>query len=123
NMQLVIRHLKDKYRRLGHKHVEDRVLTLIRTQDRAPYLLDELGNFWRMTILLMNTQSYDIVETPQQAWEGGRAFGQFQRLLSDLDVTLVHEVLPNFHHIGKRLEQFHRAISSDTMKRVSRVSM
>lgn len=122
NMLLVIQHLKEKYKQSGEGlNVEKNVLTLIPTREGAPYLVDQDGNFWRMLILLADTRSYDIVETPQQAREGGRAFGQFQRLLSDLDVALIHEVLPNFHHIGKRLDKLHQAIASDAVNRVARV--
>ena len=74
-----------------------------------------------MFILLEGTRSYDIVETPQQAREGGRAFGQFQRLLADLDVGLIHEVLPDFHHIGNRLAQLNSAIRANPADRVKRV--
>lgn len=123
NMQLVIRHLKEKYRLAGDRNLDEKVLTLVQTRDGKAYLVDESGNFWRMLILLVHTQSYDIVETPQQAREGGRAFGQFQRLLSDLNVALVHEVLPDFHHIGKRLDKFNQAVASDAVGRVDRVQV
>lgn len=124
NMQLVIRHLKEKYKQVGggDEYVEKKVLTLIPTREGAPYLVDVAGNFWRMLVLLADTRSYDIVETPQQAREGGQAFGQFQRLLSDLNVGLIHEVLPDFHHIGKRLGKLNEAIASDSANRVGRVS-
>ena len=121
NMQLVTQHLKKKYEQTGCQDVEQRVLTPIATREGAPYLVDATGNFWRMLVLLVNTRSYDIVETPQQAQEGGRAFGQFQRLLSDLDVSLVHEVLPDFHHSGKRLDKLNQAIAADAVNRVVRV--
>lgn len=121
NMELVTQHLKDKYRSFDGEDPEKRVLTLIPYEGEGSYLRDADGNFWRMFILLANTQSYDIVETPGQAREGGRAFGQFQRLLSDLDVGLIHEVLPNFHHIGNRLERLDQAISADVANRVHTV--
>jgi len=124
NMQLVIYHLKEKYRKAGYEeeYIEKRVLTLVPTRENASYLLDETGNFWRMLVLLARTRSYDIVETPQQAREGGLAFGHFQRLLSDLAVGRIHEVLPDFHHIGKRLAKLNQAIAADTVNRVSLVS-
>ncbi|WP_229717673.1 phosphotransferase enzyme family protein [Parapedobacter defluvii] len=124
NMQLVIRHLKEKYRQAGDQTVpvEKKVLTLIPTRENDPYLVDDAGNFWRMLILLADTRSYDIVETPQQAREGGRAFGQFQRLLSDLDVGNIHEVLPDFHHIGKRLDKLNHAVAADPVNRVAQAS-
>ncbi len=124
NIQLVTQHLKAKYHVLdgGRHHVDDKVLTLIPTKKDKSYHRDEAGNYWRMFILLSNTRSYDIVETTQQAKEGGRAFGQFQRLLADLDVNLIHAVLPNFHHIGKRLDQLKLAITRNTANRSDRVS-
>ena len=124
NIQLVTQHLKSKYSELDGKgeHLEEKVLTLIHTKQGASYYRDDAGNYWRMFILLANTRSYDIVETPRQAREGGRAFGQFQRLLADLDVDLIHEVVPNFHHIGKRLDKLKEAIASDVVNRRHEVS-
>jgi len=123
NIELVTRHLRDRYRAEGgcDQRLEDKVLTLIPAKTGASYIRDNQGNFWRMFILLEGTRSYDIVETPQQAKEGGRAFGQFQRLLSDLDTTLIREVLPGFHHIGKRLERLSVAVRADSMQRVHQV--
>ncbi|MFB2120701.1 phosphotransferase enzyme family protein [Parapedobacter sp. 2B3] len=123
NIQRVTNHLKARYATEfeGCNHLDRRVLTLIPAKDAESYHRDERSNFWRMFILLDGTRSYDIVETPQQAREGGRAFGQFQRLLADLDVGLIHEVLPDFHHIGNRLGQLGRAVDSDAVGRVRRV--
>ncbi len=123
NMQLVTQHLKEKYREIDgdRPSLERNVLTLMPTRGGDAYLVDEQGNFWRMLVFLNDTRSYDIVETPQQAMEGGRAFGQFQRLLSDLDVKLIQEVLPDFHHIGKRLDKLNRAVAADAVGRVGRV--
>src|SRR5690606_35183133 len=124
NMQRVIRHLKEKYiaANVSASDIEKKVLTLIPTMEGTTYRVDEDGNFWRMLVLLTGTRSYDIVETPQQAREGGTAFGQFQRMLSDLDAALIHEVLPDFHHIGNRLGQLKTAVTSDPVQRVAGVS-
>ncbi|MEC3880986.1 phosphotransferase enzyme family protein [Parapedobacter sp. 10938] len=123
NIQRVTGHLRARYalEAKGSHRLDSRVLTLIPTTDNEPYYRDEQHNFWRMFILLDGTRSYDIVENPQQALEGGRAFGQFQRMLVDLDVGLIHEVLPDFHHIGNRLAQLGRAVAADTAGRVERV--
>ncbi len=121
NMELVTSHLKQKYRLLNEKDPDSRVLTLIGHESGKSFHEDAEGSFWRMFVLLPHTRSYDIVETPQQAREGGRAFGQFQRLLSDLDATRIHEVLPHFHHIGKRLERLDEAVAKDAFGRVAGV--
>ncbi|MFC3198013.1 phosphotransferase enzyme family protein [Parapedobacter deserti] len=124
NIKLVTQHLKTRYYSIGNgiQRPEERVLTLIPTKLDKLYYQDETGNFWRMFIMLANTRSYDIVQTERQAREGGRAFGQFQRLLADLDVRLIREVLPGFHHIGKRLSNLRTAIEADAAQRVSRVA-
>lgn len=123
NIQRVTKHLKARYadENPADSQLEHRVLTLIPTKGAASYHRDEQQNFWRMFILLDGTRSYDIVDTPQQAREGGRAFGQFQRLLADLDVTLIHEVLPDFHHVGRRLANLGNAVATDAVGRVQRV--
>ena len=123
NIKRVTDHLKTRYATefKRQNEIDRRVLTLIPTKADESYHQDEQRNFWRMFILLDETRSYDIVETPQQAREGGRAFGQFQRLLADLDVGLIHEVLPDFHHIGYRLAQLNRAVVADREGRVKRV--
>lgn len=123
NIQRVTSHLKARYAAefTESNHIDRRVLTLIPTAGDESFHRDEQHNFWRMFILLDETRTYDIVVTPQQAREGGRAFGQFQRMLADLDVGLIHEVLPDFHHIGNRLAQLGRAVAADRVGRVAQV--
>ncbi|WP_294184233.1 aminoglycoside phosphotransferase family protein [uncultured Sphingobacterium sp.] len=121
NIALVTQHLSEKVKVAKGKRVSDHVLTIVPTRDGNLYIQDEPGNYWRMFILIEDTKSYDIVETEFQAAEGGRAFGLFQKQLSDLDASLIVEVLPNFHNIDFRLENLRKAITKDTCKRVALV--
>jgi len=72
-------------------------------------------------ILIPDTRSYDILETTDQAFSGGMAFGQFQKQLSDLDPTTIVEVLPNFHNIEFRMNNLREAIANDRVGRVAEV--
>ena len=45
-------------------------LTPVQTLDNKYYLQDEAGNYWRMFLFIWGTKSYDVVETPEQAFEG-----------------------------------------------------
>jgi hypothetical protein len=47
----------------------------------------------------------------------GRAFGAFQRELSDFDASVLHEAIPNFHHTGKRFDAFLKAVNEDAAGR------
>ena len=123
NTKLVLDHLKSKLILLGQEsNVEKKTLTLIPTKDGDWFFQDEENSFWRMFILIENTKSYDIVETPAQAFSGGQAFGDFQKKLSDLDATGLIEILPNFHNIDFRMTNLRAAISENAAGRVSEVN-
>lgn len=121
NIKHVTDHLKTKIAHLPIEIQESRVLTIIPTKSNDLYHLDEDGDYWRMFILIDGTKSYDVVETTTQASEGGKAFGQFQLQLADLDATQIVEVLPNFHNIQFRLDNLRKAIAADSQGRVDGV--
>jgi len=118
NIEIVTKHLSKKVKVADGKQVSDHVLTIIPTLEGKLYTTDSTGNFWRMFILIEDTKSYDIVETEVQAAEGGRAFGLFQKQLSDLDASRIVEVLPNFHNVEFRLDNLRKAIAKDVCQRV-----
>src|SRR5690606_14709345 len=121
NNEKVCLHLKQKPAQLGQEEVAKRTMTLMPTSDGQHYYKDENGDFWRVFILIPDTRSYDILETTDQAFSGGMAFGQFQKQLSDLDPTTIVEVLPNFHNIEFRMNNLREAIANDRAGRVAEV--
>ena len=110
NMLIVINHLKKKVLEAGGDPDKE-VLTLVPAKTGWYVVQDEQGNYWRMTCYLDNTRSYDQVTTTNQAYQGGLAFGKFQKQLSDLDPSLLVEVIPDFLNIEKRLLDFQAAVS------------
>jgi thiamine kinase-like enzyme len=121
NLQNVTNHLKKKLALMPGADTEREVLTLVKTRNNQPYFKDENGNYWRMFHFLKGTRSYDQVETIKQAFEGGKAFGRFQALLSDLDTSLVKDTIPNFHNIEFRLNNLQTAIDADIAGRLDHV--
>ncbi|MGQ8335237.1 phosphotransferase enzyme family protein [Sunxiuqinia sp. A32] len=117
NIHLVTQHLKRKYEMAGEES-QDKVLTIVPTKGGDYYYKREGGSCWRMFVFITRTKTLDIVESEEQAYEGGKAFGQFQLLLSDLKASLLQEVLPNFHNIRFRYHQFYEAIEQDSVGRV-----
>jgi thiamine kinase-like enzyme len=79
---------------------------------------DEEGNFWRMFIFISNHIVYDIVDTPEKAFEGGKAIGRFQALLADLPGRPLHETIPSFHDVEKRIDSFMNTLKKDPAGRV-----
>jgi Ser/Thr protein kinase RdoA (MazF antagonist) len=121
NIANVIRHLKDKLTNIPGSDPKKEVLSLVENNNNGYYIEDDNGNYWRVFHFLSNTKSYDQVVTETQAFEGGKAFGRFQALLSDMDPDLVVDTIPNFHNIEHRLSNLDKAIAADTAKRFSLV--
>lgn len=90
--------------------------------DGNRFFKDQDGGYWRVQTFVQDSKSYDLVTTEQQAYEGGRAFGLFQVMLMDLSPALIHEIIPDFHHIGKRLDRLEKAITEDLFQRTVTVT-
>jgi hypothetical protein len=121
NIANVTRHLKEKLANIPGSDPEKEVLTLVENNNNGYYIEDDNGSYWRIFYFLNNTKSYDQVVTETQAFEGGKAFGRFQALLSDMDPDLIVDTIPNFHNIEHRLSNLDKAIAADTANRVGLV--
>lgn len=121
NIQIVTAHLREKIAEIPGSDTTKEVLTLIPTIEGQNYYECPEGGFWRMYLFLEDTKSYDLVETRKQAFEGGRGYGRFLSLLSDLNPDLLYEVLPDFHNMEYRLDQLNKAIEKDPVGRVKEV--
>jgi hypothetical protein len=122
NLVLVTGHLRQKLSSLSKVEAERSILTVIETKEHQPYFKDADGNYWRMFYFLKGTKSYDRVATEKQAFEGGKAFGTFQALLSDMDVSRIKDTIPDFHNIEYRLNNLRNALRSDKAGRLKNVA-
>lgn len=121
NIWRVTSHIRKK---LEEKRVEDidrRVLTPINTTDRKGYYKDEEGRYWRMFLFIEGARSYDQLTNKDQALKGGRAFGQFQRMVSDLPGEPLYPVIEGFHNTEMRIDNFIKRIEADPVNRLKEV--
>jgi hypothetical protein len=119
NILRVTSHIRKKLEQTPGANPDRETLTLIPALDGKPYFKDQEGNFWRIYIFIDKNRSYDRVESPAQAYEGGKAFGRFQYLISDLEGDPLHETIPNFHNMDMRLKTFFETVKNDPANRVS----
>jgi hypothetical protein len=47
-------------------------------------------------LFIEKAQTYDAVESTQQAFQAARAFGRFQSLLADLAAPGLHDTIPDY---------------------------
>ncbi|BDD10720.1 hypothetical protein FUAX_31520 [Fulvitalea axinellae] len=121
NISRVTEHIRKKLEENGADEIDRHVVTVVPAKDGKLYHKDEEGNFWRILVLVPDSKSYDIVTTEQQAFEGGKAFGQFQTQLADLPGGPLVEILPNFHNVVTRFATFEENIAKDPVGRVKSV--
>lgn len=114
NIERVTRHIGLKMRERGGADADRRALRLILTHDGATYMRDAAGDAWRLFDFVARTRVRLTAQTPEQAEQAARAFGEFQALLVDLPGPRLNEVIPGFHDTPRRLEQLEAACAAAT---------
>lgn len=121
NIERVTAHLINKLRQVPGADIKRECLQLVPASNGKSWIQDKEGGYWRMYIYIKDHRSYDVVDTPGKAYEGGRAIGRFQSMLADMPGAPLFETIPFFHDISRRLETFERTVIADPVKRVSSV--
>ena len=83
--------------------------------------IDKAGNPWRCLGYIENATSHETPETLAMLEEAGRAFGDFQCLLSGYPAHTLHEIIPNFHNTPARFAQLLEAVKNDKAGRAGEV--
>jgi Phosphotransferase enzyme family len=117
NVMRVTRHIAAKLTAQGVREITRRALTVVPTRDGEPFYRDGCGDCWRTFVFVEKVQSYELVQSPVQAYQAGKAFGAFQSLLSDLGGKRLHETIPEFHNTRKRFAALEQAIEKDHCNR------
>lgn len=121
NIFSVTSHIRNKLYRDGVIYASRRVLTFIPTKDNKQVYQSPDGNFWRMYIFVNRAQTYDVIEKPIHAYKAAKAFGEFQKLLSDFPGETLHETIPNFHNGQTRYQAFLDALQKDVKGRAASI--
>ncbi len=119
NVDRVTRHLHKKLQAAGISDTSRRALSLVPARSGANHIVDAGGNTWRCFKAIEGARSYDQIEHPRQAYEAARAFGEFQKLLSDLPAPRLLDTIPNFHHTRCRFDALRDAIQQDIAHRAA----
>lgn len=122
NVANVTNHLQAKLEARGCQDTTRRVMTLVRTLEDTICHRDAEGRIWRCYLFVEGARSYDIIESPRQAYQAAKAFGAFQHDLLDYDGPALFETIPRFHHTRDRFEALRRAITEDSSHRAAQAA-
>ena len=113
NMRVVTEHV---HRRLEDEtHMSDRIWQLPRiipAKDGQDFVVDGDGEYWRAISLIASAHSFEQVQSVEHAHEAGFVLGQFQRLISDIEVKRLHDTLEGFHVTPMYLGKFDAALET-----------
>ena len=115
NIYKVTSHLKRKIiERNGDPLRES--MTIIPTVNGRLFFKDDSGEYWTMYLFIKDNISYEVANTTELAYSGGKGVGNFQGMLSDFKEPLV-DILPGFHNIRYRFNQWDSTLSKDPVGR------
>ncbi len=112
NVDSVTSFLKEKIIKAGGDP-ERETLTVVKTKNGEKYCKTNDGSFWRVYLFIDDTITVQIVEEPKHFYYAGKAFGNFQKLLSDFPAHILAETIPNFHNTISRYADFEDKIAQN----------
>jgi hypothetical protein len=116
NIERVTKHIRKKVEERGGD-INRETLNLIPAADNKAFYLDDEGEYWRTYIFIEGARTYDLVENLNHIYNASKAFGNFQKELTDLGGERLFETIPDFHHTKKRYERFLEAVRNDVKNR------
>jgi hypothetical protein len=117
NVMRVTTHIRHGLENQNARDITRRSLIVIPTRDGKSFYRSSDGEYWRTFVFVEGVQTFEAVQTPEQALQAGRAFGEFQSLLVDLPGERLNETIPGFHNTRRRFGALQQAIHKDHFNR------
>lgn len=118
NIAKITHHIADKLEEQGKDR--DGVMHFATRENGKNYYTENQG-FWRISEYVPGSVTFNSCEDLEKLESAGKAFGEFQTMLSDFDATELYETIPNFHNTRSRIAVFLRHVNEDPCGRVDEV--
>ena len=87
--------------------------------DSNSLFIDNNGNYWRGFEFINNAYSPLVAEKAQQGKATAKIFGKFTACLNELNINELKVVIPDFHNLSFRYQQFEDALKTEIYERLS----
>ncbi len=121
NVCRITEHIRLRMLAEGERDIKRRVLKMYHTPDGEYIYRSEDGSYWRVISFITNSCTFNSRPTPKIMHNAGKAFGEFQKNLSDFDASTLYETIPHFHDTVKRFEDFEKAVEENRAGRADTV--
>lgn len=113
NIRRVTSHIASRLEELGEPEACRKVLTLVPCRDGSNWHEDGAGNHWRAYFYIEGAEAHNHVNSTALAEEAARAFGSFQKHVSDMGGARLADTIPDFHNTRSRFNAFARAVEEN----------
>jgi len=123
NIEDITKYLQSELDKKGD--TSHKVLKVIRTTDDKNMVVhkNEQGKeeFYRAYNFIEDAISYNASENAEVVRNAGKAFGNFQKLLSKYPIKNLAETIEGFHHTKNRFTNFEKSVEKDPVERAKLV--
>lgn len=98
------------------------LLSFIHNKHNCNYTILDDGSFWRVSVFVPDSVTFEAVENADMMEKTGRAFGNFQRMLSGMPLDGLEETIPDFHNTKKRIADLFEIVNKDPVSRAGVVA-
>ncbi len=119
NIELITTHIASKLEKNGDDR--NKVMHFLYTGEGKNYFEDGEG-FFRISEFVPESVTYNSCDDLNILRSAGKAFGNFQVMLSDFDASKLFETIPDFHNTRKRFDTFFAHVKEDCCGRVLSVA-
>lgn len=109
-----------KQRLKAGETAERNVMTVVNSLSGEPFEVVD-GDYYRCYLFIDDTVTYQNIEKPQDFYNCGAAFADFQERLSDYPAYTLCETIVNFHNTESRYNDFVQSVHKDAVGRKSEV--
>ncbi len=120
NIMNVTGFLRNKINQMGGNAARE-TLSFLYTKENTPYYLDKDGGCWRSYTYIGKCYTCDKIDSETKAFRSGKAFGKFQKMLSDYPAASLFETIPHFHDTPSRFNDLKKSVEDNLSGRLESV--
>ena len=115
NIAFVTSHIRAKLIAAGEEGIERKVLRFLSLKGSDSTYYTDGESYWRMSAYIEDSVTVETV-TPESSYCAGKAFGEFQAMLTDIPQQL-GETIPDFHNTAKRFNNLRISVEKNASGR------
>ncbi len=107
------------YSQITSESPDYQMISFRKTLSGDDFHVDQRRDFWRLMPFVSDSKTLDTVSNPDEAYLTAYMFGEFASKLSTANVKKFEYIIPDFHNLSFREQQFHTALTRASALRKS----